>query len=185
MDCPSCRQGAAELGMKCATAPDRVSSHALNSDLDETPGVSGNSTPSDYSPHSQPFGQRPEHRTAAGVAARQTLSALPSPPPFTPAAGASSASPQMSAAASNNNMHQAWSPAAAAGDTPGVTSAWQPGTGSPVSSSVTFAFGTTGEAASPDAQPFGHGEQVGAGHVNLVTRSLPALTLRAAPSCVH
>jgi hypothetical protein len=146
----------------------RVASHALNSDLEDlTPGTSATSTPlSDYSPHSQPFAERPENRTMAGVAARQTLSALPSPPPFTPAGTAgqqqgSGASPQLSAAGSN--MRPAWSPAAP-GDTPGVTSAWQPGQhGSPGSSSeATFAFTPVvkGEAASPDAQPFGHGEQV-------------------------
>lgn len=143
--------------------PDKVTSHALHSDLEDlTPAGSGNSTPlSDYSPHSQPFAERPENRTMAGMAARQTLSALPSPPPFTPAAGQSSGTPQVSAAGSNNDIRQAWSPAAP-GDTPGVTSAWQPGYGSPGSSSVTFAFTpvATGEAASPDAQPFGHAEQV-------------------------
>jgi hypothetical protein len=142
---------------------DRVTSHALQSDPEDlTPAGSGNSTPlSDYSPHSQPFAERPENRTMAGMAARQTLSALPSPPPFTPAAGQSSSTPQMSAAGSNNNMRHAWSPAAPA-DTPGVTSGWQPAIHSPGSSSVTFAFRpvSTGEAASPDAQPFGHAEQV-------------------------
>lgn len=158
------RLRAANANMNHGTDLDRVPSHALNSDLDDlTPAGSGNSTPmSGYSPHSQPFAERPENRTMAGVAARQTLSSLPSPPPFTPAVGQSSGTPQMSAAGSNN-MHQAWSPAAA-GDTPGVTSAWQPGAGgSPESSSATFAFTPVvkGEAASPDAQPFGHAEQVG------------------------
>lgn len=154
--------------MRDGPEPDRVASHALHSDLEDlTPATSATSTPlSDYSPHSQPFAKRPENRTMAGVAARQTLSALPSPPPFTPAGTAgqqgSGASPQLSAAGSNN-MRPAWSPAAA-GDTPGVTSAWQPGQhGSPGSSSAaTFAFTPVvkGEVASPDAQPFGHGEQV-------------------------
>lgn len=164
------RLGAGNTGSRDGESS-QISSHALHSDLENvTPAgsVSGNSTPlSDYSPHSQPFAERPQRRTMAGVAAKQSLSALPSPPPFTPAVSASvsaSASQAGMSAAGSNNMRkqQARAPGAAAADTPGVTSAWQPP--SPAgSSSVTFAFtpvGGTGEAASPDAQPFAHAEQV-------------------------
>jgi len=145
--------------MKGDVMSNRVASHALNSDLeDHTPGgssaPSGNSTPlSDYSPHSQPFAERPESRTTAGMAARQTGSTLPSPPPFTPHLSNVSTA-QRSAAGSNK-----WRSAGAGADTPGVTSAWQQATASPESSSATFAFTTAGEANSPDAQPFRHPEQ--------------------------
>lgn len=120
---------------------------------------SANSTPlSDYSPHSQPFAERPENRTTAGMAARQGLSALPSPPPFTPAAGQQqSGTPGQFSAAGSNDMHKH---ARRAADTPGVTSAWQGGGGASPGSNSTFAFTPTGEASSPDAQPFGPAEKV-------------------------
>lgn len=141
--------------------------------IDVAPADSGSSTPStavgsaaaaaasaqpagsssSYSPHSQPFADRPSHRTAAGVAARETLSSLPSPPAFTPAAGQHS---QQSGPAPSGGASNTFGGAA---DTPGVTSAWQPAgsisTLGEGSRQASFAF-TPVDAndASPDGQPF-------------------------------
>jgi hypothetical protein len=165
-----------------------VTSHPVD-DVSMTPGsmtpasgVSQNGSPtsqesSRYSPLSQPFGERPLNRTSAGAAVRQSISDLPSPPPFTPehTSGMSMASPEsvqqpaasaaagaasrvpfspeggMSAAASCGSS----GPAAGA-DTPGVSSGW--GFGSSTKASEGFAFSrhpaATSNAGSPDVQPF-------------------------------
>uniref|UniRef100_A0A383V850 Uncharacterized protein n=1 Tax=Tetradesmus obliquus TaxID=3088 RepID=A0A383V850_TETOB len=188
------RPGDVDSPLSSATesAQQGVTSHPVD-DISVTPGtmtpasgLSQNGSPtsedsSRYSPLSQPYGERPLARTSAGAAVQQSISNLPSPPPFTPehTSGFSMASPEtvqqqpagtaaaaaavspvpfspdggMSAAASCGSS----GPAAGA-DTPGVSSGWGFGSSTKPSASEGFAFARHPAAAtdggSPDVQPF-------------------------------
>ncbi|WIA33416.1 hypothetical protein OEZ86_006550 [Tetradesmus obliquus] len=180
------------LSSATESAQQGLTSHPVD-DISVTPGtmtpasgLSQNGSPtsedsSRYSPLSQPYGERPLARTSAGAAVQQSISNLPSPPPFTPehTSGFSMASPEtvqqqpagtaaaaaavspvpfspdggMSAAASCGSSR----PAAGA-DTPGVSSGWGFGSSTKPSASEGFAFARHPAAAtdggSPDVQPF-------------------------------
>ncbi|WIA13276.1 hypothetical protein OEZ85_006862 [Tetradesmus obliquus] len=180
------------LSSATESAQQGVTSHPVD-DISVTPGtmtpasgLSQNGSPtsedsSRYSPLSQPYGERPLARTSAGAAVQQSISNLPSPPPFTPehTSGFSMASPETvqqqpagtaAAAAAvspvpfspNGGMSAAAScgssgPAAGA-DTPGVSSGWGFGSSTKPSASEGFAFARHPAAAtdggSPDVQPF-------------------------------
>jgi hypothetical protein len=188
----ACRRpgyGNSPLSSATESALGGVTSHPVD-DISMTPGsmtpasgMSQNGSPtsedsSRYSPLSQPFGERPLNRTSAGAAVRQSISNLPSPPPFTPehTSGISMASPesvqQPAAAAAGAVSPVPFSPdggmsaaascgssgPAAGADTPGVSSGWGVGSSTKAAASEGFAFArhpaAASNAGSPDVQPF-------------------------------
>jgi hypothetical protein len=173
-------------------------------------GLSQNGSPtsedsSRYSPLSQPFGERPLNRTSAGAAVRQSISNLPSPPPFTPehTSGLSMASPESVHPAAAGNMSPlpfspeggmsaaascASSGPTAGAYTPGVTSGWGFGSSTKTATSEGFAFArhptATSQAGSPDVQPFA-GNATPDVNVSALTACTHALGVLVAQSCSY
>lgn len=134
-----------------------VSSHRLDSISPDslTPQSGSPDSETGYSPHSQPFAQRPTSLTSAGAAVRQSASTLPSPPPFTP--GSNVQSGQVSPVAFANYSAGSCDSRGLSIDTPGVTSVWAGSSSKPAAQQTdNFAFTPHGASAasSPDVETF-------------------------------
>lgn len=134
-----------------------ISSHRLHNITPDslTPRSGSPTSETGYSPHSQPFAERPTSLTSAGAAVRQSASTLPSPPPFTPTSDAQLE--QTSPVAFANYSAGSCGSKSPLTDTPGVTSAWAASSTKPKHQQAeSFAFHPHGASAasSPDVDQF-------------------------------